>query len=72
MTVHRSAAPGALSSPFLNTPTAAHYLGFGAGRQLERMRANSTGPRFRRHGRLVFYHIDDLDAWSASTSSEQS
>jgi len=27
------------------------------------------GPEFRRHSRFVEYHIDDLDAWSATRKS---
>jgi excisionase family DNA binding protein len=52
-------------SPFLNTDQAAHYVGLSP-RTLEKMRAFGGGPEFRRHGRQVRYHIDDLDAWSAS------
>lgn len=58
----------ARARPFLNTPQAAHYLGFSA-RHLERLRAKGGGPVFRRHGRYVVYHIDDLDAWSRASSS---
>lgn len=54
--------------PYLNTPQAAHYLGMSA-RKLEKMRRRGGGPRYRRHGRLVFYHIDDLEAWSLSTAA---
>jgi hypothetical protein len=57
-----------VSRPFLNTRQASHYLGLSV-RHLERMRAGEEGPPFRRHGRFVFYHIDDLDAWSRSTGS---
>ncbi|WP_326521586.1 hypothetical protein [Sphingomonas abietis] len=28
------------------------------------MRGKGHGPRFRRHGRFIRYHIDDLDNWS--------
>lgn len=56
------AEPGA-SRPFLNTAQAAHYLGIGW-RKLMRLRVAGEGPRFRKHGRLIFYHPDDLDAWS--------
>ncbi len=52
--------------PFLNTRQTAHYLGFST-RQLERLRSRGDGPKFRRHGRYVLYHIDDLDAWSRTT-----
>ena len=55
--------------PYLNTRQAAHRLGMSA-RKLEKMRGSGTGPRFRRHGRLVFYHIDDLETWSLSTAVE--
>lgn len=53
--------------PFLNTPQAAHYVGLSA-RHLERMRSRGGGPRFRRHGRFVFYHVEDLDAWSEANA----
>ena len=35
-------------------------------RTLEKMRGAGQGPRFRKHGRYVRYHIVDLDAWSES------
>lgn len=54
--------------PFLNTPQAAHYLGLTT-RHLERMRSQRRGPVYRRHGRYIFYHIDDLDTWSCAHSS---
>ncbi len=57
------AARARKGSPFLNTAQAAHYIGL-AERTLETMRSEGTGPRFRRHGRFVRYHIDDLDTWS--------
>ncbi|UKV13234.1 helix-turn-helix domain-containing protein [Thalassospiraceae bacterium SW-3-3] len=50
-------------SPFLSTQQAAFYLSLSA-RTLEKMRFNGRGPRYRKHGRYVRYHIDDLDAWS--------
>lgn len=50
-------------SPFLTTRQAAHYLCLSR-RTLEKMRLTGNGPRFRKHGRYVRYHIDDLDAWS--------
>lgn len=39
------------------------------------MRVVGGGPEYRKHGRYVRYHIDDLDAWSwerakRSTSDE--
>ena len=50
-------------SPFLTTDQAARYLGL-ASRTLEKMRCEGRGPRFRRHGRYIRYHIAELDAWS--------
>lgn len=50
-------------SPFLNTDQAAFYLGISA-RTLQEHRTRGTGPAYRRHGRLIRYHIDDLNAWS--------
>ena len=57
------AAKARQGSPFLSTKEAAFYLGLSA-RTLEKMRLSGHGPRFRKHGRYVRYHIDDLDAWS--------
>ena len=50
-------------SPFLNTAQTAFYLGVST-RSLEEMRERGEGPLFRRHGRLIRYHIADIDAWS--------
>tara|TARA_R110000787_G_scaffold51907_13_gene122623 strand:+ start:1051 stop:1284 length:234 start_codon:yes stop_codon:yes gene_type:complete len=50
-------------SPFLTTREAAHYLMLSF-RTLEKMRLTGNGPRFRKHGRYVRYHIADLDDWS--------
>ncbi|MGX1101565.1 helix-turn-helix transcriptional regulator [Amorphus sp. MBR-141] len=57
------AARAKRGSPFLNTAQAAFYVGLSA-RTLEKMRTAGTGPIYRKHGRYVRYHIDDLDAWS--------
>jgi len=62
--IRTGAAPP--TRPYLNTRQAAHLLGMSA-RKLEAMRAQGEGPRFRRHGRLVFYHVDDLETWSRGT-----
>lgn len=59
------AARARKGSPFLNTAQAAHYIGLHA-RTLENMRWKGLGPKFRRHGRFIRYHIDDLDEWSRS------
>jgi hypothetical protein len=55
-------------SPFLSTEQAAFYLGLSA-RKLQQMRAAATGPAFRRHGRYIRYHIDDLDVWSRESGA---
>jgi helix-turn-helix protein len=52
-------------SPFLRSKEAAFYLGLKP-HTLIRMRMRGVGPKFRRHGRHIFYHIDELDAWSQS------
>jgi excisionase family DNA binding protein len=52
-------------SPFLSTTQAAHYVGLSR-RTLEKMRTVGGGPKYRKHGRYVRYHIDDLDSWSTS------
>ena len=57
------AAEARKGSPFLSTREAAFYLGLSF-RTLEKMRLTGNGPRFRKHGRFVRYHIVDLDAWS--------
>lgn len=57
------AARAKKSSPFLNTEQAAFYLGLSP-RKLQLMRRAQEGPVYRRHGRYVRYHIDDLDGWS--------
>ncbi len=59
---------------FLNTKEAAAYLGLKPN-TLEKMRVYGGGPEYRKHGRYVRYHIDDLNAWSelrkrSSTSDE--
>ena len=61
---HR-AAQAKTGCPFLNTAQAAHYVSLSK-YTLERKRVTGGGPPFRKHGRHVFYHIDDLDAWSAA------
>ncbi|MCG8357102.1 MAG: helix-turn-helix domain-containing protein [Kiloniellales bacterium] len=48
---------------FLNTREAAEFLGLKPN-TLEKMRVYGGGPEYRKHGRYVRYHIDDLNAWS--------
>lgn len=59
------AANAKKGSPFLDTAQAAHYVGLSR-RTLEKMRVVGGGPKFRKHGRYVRYHIADLDGWSGS------
>ena len=61
------AAAAKKGSPFLNTAQAAFYVGLSP-RTLEKMRPKGVGPLYRKHGRHVRYHIDDLDAWSKHRS----
>jgi hypothetical protein len=49
--------------PFLCTKQAAHILSLSS-RTLEKMRGTAKGPFFRRHGRYIRYHIDDIMTWS--------
>lgn len=61
-------------SPFLDTSEASDYLRLKK-RTLDNMRWLGTGPKYRKHGGRILYHIDDLDAWSSerqrfSTSGE--
>lgn len=57
------------SSPYLNTQQAAHFLGIGW-RKLMRLRVDGAGPMHRRHGRLILYHVGDLERWSQSQGSD--
>jgi len=51
------------AEPFLTTKEAARFLILKAN-TLEKMRVTGGGPIYRKHGRYVRYHIDDLNAWS--------
>lgn len=62
------AGDGKKLSPFLDTAQAAFYIGLSK-RTLEDMRRHGAGPKFRRHGRRVRYHIDDLAAWSEARAT---
>lgn len=61
------AAKAKKGSPFLTTKEAAFYLGLKP-HTLVKMRMESRGPGHRNHGRYIFYHIDDLEAWSKAQS----
>jgi excisionase family DNA binding protein len=49
--------------PFLNTKEAAAWLRL-TKNTLEKMRVQGTGPAYRKHGRYVRYHIEDLVDYS--------
>lgn len=54
--------------PFLSTEQAGFYLGLSP-RKMQAMRADGSGPPFRRHSRYIRYHIDDLDGWSGASGA---
>jgi len=54
---------------YLNTAEAARYLRLSP-LTLENMRLTGEGPVYRKHGRLVVYHLTDLIAWSESRKQE--
>lgn len=58
------------ASPFLDTKQAGHYLGLSP-KTLANMRWHGIGPRFRKHGRFIRYHIDDLDLWSSQSGRQE-
>ena len=49
---------------------ASEYLGFSV-RALETMRHRGTGPAWRRFGKKILYHIDDLRAFADGLTSCQ-
>lgn len=49
--------------PFLTTREAAAWLGL-TSNTLEKWRVQGGGPVYRKHGRYVRYHVEDLIAWS--------
>jgi len=51
---------------FLTTKEAAAWLSL-VPNTLEKMRVYGGGPPFRKHGRHVRYHLDDLVAWSTAS-----
>ncbi|PHR54825.1 MAG: DNA-binding protein [Robiginitomaculum sp.] len=52
-----------LDSPFRTPQEAAAFLRIHV-RTLNNMRYRGAGPRYRKHGGKVVYHIEDLRAWS--------
>lgn len=52
--------------PFLNTKEAAAWLRL-TKNTLEKMRVQGRGPVYRKHGRYVRYHIEDLVDYSKAS-----
>ena len=48
---------------FLTVMEAANYLRLSKS-FLDKLRCNGGGPKYHRHGRRIFYKVEDLDAWS--------
>jgi len=59
------AARARTTCPFLTAKQAAFHLGLAAS-SMKGLRTKGTGPRCRLHGRAWYYHIDDIEAWSAA------
>ncbi len=55
-------------SPFLKTGDAAEFLQLKK-RTLDNMRWRGEGPKYRKHGGRICYHIDDLQDWSLASNS---
>jgi hypothetical protein len=51
------------SSPYLTVQEAAAFLRLRP-RTLDNMRWRGIGPKYRKHGGRIVYHIDDLIEWS--------
>ncbi len=52
-----------INEPFYTTREAGLFLKLKPN-TLEKMRVYGGGPIYRKHGRYVRYHINDLNAWS--------
>lgn len=57
------AARARATCPFLTAKQAAFHLGLAAS-SMKGLRAKGRGPKCHRHGRVWYYHIDDIEAWS--------
>lgn len=62
MQINTNQNTATFTSPWLNTDLAAAYLSVSAG-TLRNWRTAGCGPRYRTVGRIVRYHVDDLDAF---------
>lgn len=58
----KRAAKARRGSPYLIPKEAAKYLRVEP-QTLAKMRLRKRGPLYHQHGRLIRYHIADLDAW---------
>ena len=63
----RRAQRARVTCPFHTTKQTAFHLGLAAS-SLKDMRAEGRGPVCRLHGRAWYYHIDDIEAWSAAAA----
>ena len=61
--VQRKIIVGEKLSPYFLEVEAANYLRMDL-RTLRAHRTDNTGPPVRRHGGILIYHENDLDAWS--------
>jgi len=59
-----------LKRSYLSVDEAADFLGL-ASQTLNNMRWKGTGPKYHKHGRKVFYHIDELKRWSGRNERGQ-
>jgi hypothetical protein len=53
-------------TPFLTVAEAAAFLRLKK-RTLDNLRWMGTGPKFRKHGGRIYYHVDELKEWSLSS-----
>lgn len=60
-----------LECPFVDVEEAAKFLHLEP-KTLQNMRWNGMGPKYRKHGRKVVYHKDDLFSWSLGNEISQS
>lgn len=59
----------AVASPYLTTEEAARYLRIQK-RTLDNMRWKGEGPKYRKHGGRICYHIDALRGWSKNREND--
>lgn len=54
-----------VESPYMSSAEAAKYLGLTRS-TIDHYRCSGQGPKYRKHGGRVFYHIEELDTWSTA------